>query len=361
MPHVQHTKEYVSCAYGQKLKKLAIMMSSLPYTVHVYGSEDWDFDVSGDKVCCITKKKQHEFFGNNDHKKTFYNITWGPEEEHWQYFNKNAIKEIKKRIQPRDIIGTFSGVCHKQIADAFPDHQFVELGVGYTGVFSKYIIYESYPWMHFVHGLRDNDNGDFYETVIPNYWDISEFPLAKKTKDYYLYVGRIIDRKGYHIAQEVCEKLGKKLILAGQIDHTFTGYGEYIGTIDAKQRGKLMSEAIAVFTPTTYLGPFEGTHAEAMLCGTPVITTNFGVYVNTVVNGVNGYRCDTFGEFLDAAKRVQIWKSSRRAGIQKWAQENFGMDEVAKKYDAYFQRLSNLYDKGWYDEQSWLDVPKSSV
>src|SRR5690606_33001501 len=111
---------------------------------------------------------------------------------------------------------------------------------------------------------------------------------------YYLFVGRIIDRKGYRIAQEVCEKLGKRLILAGQIDGKFQGYGDYIGTVDTKKRGELMSKAIAVFTPTTYIGPFEGVHVEAQLCGTPVITTNFGVYTETVETEVNGYRCNTF-------------------------------------------------------------------
>lgn len=350
LPHTQLTPEYVSCAYTMKALKLAKMMDSLGYRVYLYGSEYFDVDDNIVKIRCITKEKQHEFFGDNDHKKTFYNITWGPEEEHWQHFNKNAIKEIQKRIKPKDLILTFAGVCQKQVADAFPDHMTVEAGIGYTGVFSKYKVFESYAWMHYVHGLLNNDNGDFYETVIPNYWDVDEFPLAGARGDYYLYVGRLIDRKGYRIAQEVCEKLGKKLILAGQTDKPFEGYGEYVGTVDVEERGKLMSEAIAVFTPTTYIGPFEGVHVEAMLCGTPVITTNFGVYTETIDNGFNGYRCGDFQEFLNAARWAEKLPRRQYVRIRNNAQQKWGMYNVRYQYDEYFKKLMRLYDNGWYDE-----------
>lgn len=354
LPHTQWTKDYVSCAYTQKAKKLAIMMSSLGYKVHVYGSKDWDFDVTGDKVTCITKAEQRKFFGKNDHHKTFYNITWGPEEPHWQYFNTNAIKEIKKRSAPGDLILSFSGVCQKMIADALPHLRFVEAGVGYEGVFSNFKVFESYAWMHFVYGKVGQDNGHFYDTVINNYWDITEFP-EPNPQDYYLYIGRLIDRKGYGIAQQVCEKLGKRLILAGQIDHEFTGYGEYIGTVGTEERGKLMAGAIAGFVPTKYIGPFEGVAVESMLCGTPIITTNFGCFTEYNKHGFSGYRCDTFGEFLDAAKKVEKFDIEHRRKIRAYAQSFANMDIVKYKYDAYFKRLSELDNEGWYSEKSWID------
>lgn len=334
-----------------KALKLAKMMDKLGYTVYLYGSEDYDIEGTNiNGIRCITKEEQHKFFGDNDHKKTFYNITWGPEEEHWQHFNKNAIKEISQRISPVDLILTFAGVCQKQVGDAFPNNITVEAGIGYTGVWSQFKVFESHTWEAFVAGLTNNDNGNFYDTVINNYWDPSEFPLGKKRGDYYLYIGRLIDRKGYHIAQQVCEKLGKRLILAGQIDGEFEGYGEYIGTVDTEQRGKLMSEAIAVFTPTKYRGPFEGVHVEAMLCGTPVITTNFGVYTETVENGVNGYRCNDFQEFINAAKWAETVTDKHRAIIQESAQSKWSMDIIAKQYDEYFQRLGRLNGDGWYSE-----------
>jgi glycosyltransferase involved in cell wall biosynthesis len=351
LPHTQLDPEYVSCAYTMKALKLAKMMDKLGYQVYLYGSQV--FDIAGTDIIpitCITKEEQHYFFGDNDHKKTFYNITWDPNDAHWRHFNKNAIQSIAKVIKDTDLILTFAGVCQKEVADAFPNHITVEAGIGYTGVFSKFKVFESYAWMHFVHGLLNDDNGDFYETVIPNYWDPKEFPLAKERGDYYLYIGRLIDRKGYRIAQQVCESLGKRLILAGQIDGEFQGYGEYIGTVGVEERGKLMSEAIAVFTPTTYLGPFEGTHVEAQLSGAPVITTPFGVYTETVEDGVNGWKCHDFQEFVNAAKWAQTVSDKHRAIIQESARSKWSMDEVAKRYDTYFQQLLRLKEGGWYQE-----------
>lgn len=361
LPHTQLTDEYVSCAYTQKARKLAIMMEHLGYEVVSLASEDFDKQIKGEKITCITKEKQQEFFGNNDHNKHFYNITWGPEEAHWVHFNTNAIEAIAKRIKTRDLILTFAGVCQKQVADAFPNNQTVEAGIGYEGVFSKYKVYESYAWQNYIHGRLQSDNGDFYETVIPNYWDTTEFPFAETrkapswlpdgTNDYFLYIGRLIDRKGYRIAQEVCQKLGKRLILAGQMDvgQEFSGYGEYIGTVDVAKRGELMANATAVFTPTIYLGPFEGTHVEAQLAGAPVITTPFGVYNETIKDGYNGFRCYTFQDFLNAVEEVEKFGTTKRKNIRNSARKNWGMSNVAKQYDTYFKRLMTLFGGGWYE------------
>ncbi len=348
LPHTQVTSQYVSCAYTQKCRKLAIMMQNLGYEVFVYGSEDFDPQIKN-PVSVITKAEQHRYFGDNDHTKHFYNITWGPQEAHWVHFNNNVIGEINKRIKDKDIICHFAGVCQKQITDAFPNHQGVEAGIGYSGVYSKFRVFESYAWLNYVHGTLNNDEGDFYETVIPNYWDPSEFPFNERG-DYFLYIGRLISRKGYHIAQEVCEKMGKRLILAGQMDkgQEFNGYGEYVGTVNTEERGELMSKAIAVFTPTTYLGPFEGTHVEAQLCGVPVITTPFGVYNETISDGFNGMRCYTFSDFKAAVGWSTSLTEQHRKDIRANAQKKWSMDEVAKQYDVYFNRLQDLYGKGWY-------------
>lgn len=351
LPHTQLTDEYVSCAYTQKARKLVIMMEKLGYGVVSYASEDFDSKIKGDKVTCITKEKQEEFFGDpTAYKKTFYNITWGVADPCWIHFNSNAILEIQKRIQPGDLILTFAGVCQQMIANAFPNNHTVEAGIGYTGVFSKFRVYESAAWEGFVHGRADNDTIEWYETIIPNYWDEKEFPFSNKRGDYYLFVGRLIDRKGYTIAQQVCEKLGKRLILAGQMSEgqQFTGYGEYIGTVDTEQRGKLMANAIAVFTPTWYLGPFEGVHVEAQLAGTPVITTPFGVYNDTVVDGVNGWKCNDFQEFINAAKAAKELTIIQRSHIREGAQARWSMDKVALMYDKYFKRIANLQQDGWY-------------
>ncbi len=352
LPHTQLTQDYVSCAYTSKARKLAVMMESIGYETVNYASEDFDPEIKGDKVTCITKAEQAHFFGDaSQYKKTMYNITWGPSDPCWVHFNQNAIEELKKRIKPKDLILTFAGYCQEMVAKAFPNNMTVEAGIGYTGWFSPYKVFESYAHMHYCYGDRRTDNGNFYDTVIPNYWDKDEFPFAEETKDYFLFVGRLIDRKGYAIAQEVCKHLGKKLILAGQLDvnQKFEGYGTHIGTINVEERGKLMSEAQALFVPTKYLGPFEGVHAEALLCGTPVITTNFGVFTETVQDDFNGKRCNVYKEFVEAVRWAENVSQEQRKAIRLDAQSKYSLEAVAKQYDAYFMRLMDLYGKGWYE------------
>lgn len=354
LPHTQVTDEYVSCAYTMKAKKLADMLVDLGYKTYIVASEE--NETKAELLTAITKKEQHQFFGEpGAYKKTFYNITWGPQDKHWVHFNNNAIKQIKKRIKPGDIIMHFAGYCQKQVHDAFPNNRTIEAGIGYTGVYGQFNVYESYAHMHYVHGEKKDDNGNFYDTVIPNYYDTKEFPFSKERGDdkgeYFLFVGRLIDRKGYRIAQEVCQKLGKRLILAGQVgDEGFSGYGEHVGTIGVKERGELMSKATALFVPTTYLGPFEGVHAEAMLCGTPVITTNFGVFTETVANDFNGQRCDDFYDFINAVEWAEKLSTQQRKAIREDAQLDFGMDSVAHLYDRYIQRIMRLSGDGWYEK-----------
>ena len=345
LPHTQTTAEYTHCAYTQKVRKFCNMMTDLGHEVILYASEENEARVS-ELVTVITKEKQQELFGGNDHTKEFFNITWGVYDPGWVEMNSNAIRAIAERIKPRDFICIIGGTCQQIIADAFPDNMSVEYGIGYLGTFSKYRVFESYAHMHYVHGQDRDDSGSFYDTVIPNYYDAEEFPYAEKTEDYYLFIGRLIDRKGWRIAQEVCEKLGKRLILAGQGD--FSGYGEHVGVVGVEKRGELMSKAKAVFVPTTYMEPFGGVHAEALLCGTPVITTNFGVFTETVQNGINGYRCDTFRDFTAATQATEKFSASKRKKIRASAQQRFSTEHVRGQYQAYFDRLYDLWNDGWY-------------
>jgi glycosyltransferase involved in cell wall biosynthesis len=169
------------------------------------------------------------------------------------------------------------------------------------------------------------------------------FPAGNGDGNYYFYIGRIIDRKGYRIAQEVCERLGKRLILAGPGEGT--GYGEFIGNVGPEQRAELMGGAIALFAPTLYIEPFGNIAVEAQTCGTPTITTDWGAFVETNINGVTGYRCRTLADFVRAAEDV---KSLDRAAIRQQAIEKYSLATVGKMYEEYFERLLTLWDDGWY-------------
>lgn len=365
LPHTQTTKEYNACAYTEKVRKFCDMMKSLGHKVYLYASEDNEANCD-ELITVVSKEEQQAWFGDNDFHKKFFNITWDPMDIHWQRMNANAIKEIDKRSGPKDFVCLIGGVCQKMIADSMPDLMSVEFGIGYTGVFSKYKVYESYAWMQYVSGTRGEANGNFYDAVIPNYFQEEDFPFSAEKDDYYLFMGRMIKRKGPDIAVAVTEAIGAKLILAGQgieksyIDDegnqvyeapelTLKGkHIEHIGYADTKKRGELMSRAKAIFVPTTYLEPFGGVSVEAMMCGTPVIATDFGVFPENVVHGKTGFRFRTLGEATWAAKHAGELDPHE---IRDYAVKNFGMERVKYLYQAYFEQLSTLWGEGWYDPE----------
>ena len=273
--------------------------------------------------------------------------------------------EIRKRMQPDDFILSTFGNNQKPILDAVGLRLGVESGVGYSGTFAEFRVFESTPWMHYIWGKygTPKDDGLWYDTVIPNTFDPEEFPLVerKAREDYYVYMGRLIQRKGIDIAAQVCDRLGKKLIVAGQgelRDAALDGYKciEFVGSIqDQAQKAHLLGHAQAVFCPTLYIEPFGGVAVEAMMCGTPVITSPYGAFMETVQQGVTGFRCQDFADFVFAASAVASLDCNK---IRRYAVSRYSNSVAAEKYDEYFKRLHTIVaGKGWYEERSsnrWL-------
>jgi glycosyltransferase involved in cell wall biosynthesis len=317
------------------------MMTDLGHEVILYAGEKNEAPVT-EHVVCISESMRAVAVGD----KHYTTASFDTNLPHWQVFNATVINKMRERLEPKDFICLIGGYAHKPIADAFPNHTSVEFGIGYGGTFAKYRVFESYAWMHSIYAGHTNPtavDGGFFDAVIPGYLEPEMFPAGDGDGDYYFFIGRIIDRKGYRIAQEVCERLGKRLILAGPGDGT--GYGEFIGNVGPEERAELMGGAIALFAPTLYIEPFGNIAIEAQVCGTPTITTDWGAFTETNINGVTGYRCRTLADFVRAAEDV---KSLDRAAIRQHAIERYSLEIVGKQYEDYFTRLLTLWDDGWY-------------
>jgi glycosyltransferase involved in cell wall biosynthesis len=354
LPHTNTVAEFSTCAYTAKVIGFCKMMMARGHEVFLYAGEQNEAPCT-EHIPCISEIVRAAAVGD----KHYVSASFDPNDAHWRLFNANAITEIRRRALPKDFICVIGGYPHKAIADAFPEFMTVEFGIGYGGTFSKYRVWESYAWMHTcygaaTHGNPQNANGEWFEAVIPGYLDPAMFPLGsaatRKKKDYYLFVGRLIDRKGYKIAIEVCQRLGKRLVIAGpgakEAGLVWSPEVEYVGVVGPEERGKLMSEATAVFVPTIYIEPFGNVAIEAMACGTPVITSDWGAFTETVIDGVTGFRCRTFKEFCDAAIKA---RSLTPLKIQNHVIDRYSHAVIGAKYEAYFERLLLLWGKGWYE------------
>jgi len=345
LPHTQTTDDFSSCAYTQKVRGFARMMMELGHEVFLYAGE-FNNAPCTEHVSCISEAGRLAACGGLHYTQASFDGAL----PHWVDFNRAVIAAIQHRIQPKDFICVISGRNAKPIADAFfPGSMTVEFGIGYGGTFSQYRIWESYAWMHTVYGAqcatRDPHtiDGIWFDAVIPGYLDITEFPFSEEKDDYFLYVGRLTDRKGWKIAEEICKHRGKRLIIAGQGD-TPT-YGEHVGSVVPPARNLLMMRAQALIMPTVYIEPFGNVAIEAMACGTPVISTDWGAMTETVIEGVTGFRCRTFQEFVEATYNV---KHLNCKNIRSWVAQNYSLAVIAKQYERHFHRLMNLWTDGWY-------------
>jgi glycosyltransferase involved in cell wall biosynthesis len=212
--------------------------------------------------------------------------------------------------------------------------------------------------MHAYYGMTGvgHCQSDWYDVVIPNYFDLDDFEYAPQNKeDYLLFLGRVYEGKGIHVAVQVAETMGKKLIVAGQNPDglVFPKNVEFVGYADIETRKQLMSRARAAFVPSMYIEPFGGVQIELLLSGTPTITTDWGSFTENNINGVTGYRCRTFDQFVTAVNCIDKIKP---IDCRKWG-ENFSLQKVAPMYEEYFQNVLDVYTgKGWYEMHDRNDL-----
>lgn len=265
----------------------------------------------------------------------------------WVLSNLRAADAIRERKQSRDFICTIGGLPQREVADAHLDLQTVEYSVGYGASYAPFRVFESRAWQHHTYGAQGLSNR-FYDDVIPNFFEAHEFDATQPREDFLLYVGRLTEQKGIAIACQVAQAAGIPLKVVGHGNTALVTHGaECIGEVSVAERNSLMARARALICPTQYVEPFGNVAAEAQLCGTPVISTNFGGFTESVIQGRTGFRCNYFGEFLRA---VEDAKSLNHAEIRLLAEHRFSFDAVRPKYEAYFQRLQNLWGEGWYSK-----------
>lgn len=339
LPNAQTTREYSLDGFAQCTIRFAKLLKSLGHYVILYGSDENEAPCD-EFVTCISKADQKTLLGTSEYQHAAIDERYPL----WQMANVKMAVEVGRRKQPKDFLCLIGGASQKYVADFHPDLMCVEYSIGYEGSFSQYRVYESHIWRHWTHGKQNMVDGRFFDDVIPVFFDPEEFPVCYEPEDYFLYCGRFVRRKGVQIACATAEKAGVKLYSIGHANEQLPTYGENLGPLPMDERNKWMSKAKAVFTPTTYIEPFCCVAVEAQMCGTPVISTDFGGFTETVEHGKTGYRCNFLGEFVQAVKDID---KIDRHYVRERAASKYSIASAAPRYQQYFDRLSLLWNGGW--------------
>lgn len=178
--------------------------------------------------------------------------------------------------------------------------------------------------------------------------DTDRFAYHPFPKDYFLYLGRVTEEKGVHLAIEAAKAADVPLVIAGA-SYPAEGYWHkniepeinektvrYVGVANVAQKIELLQGARALLFPTQYDETFGLVMIEAMSCGTPVIGWKNGSVPEVVKDGVTGFIVDSVVGMVEAIKSID--KISRQA-TRRRAEAYFSQNKMTQGYLRVYERI----------------------
>lgn len=181
-------------------------------------------------------------------------------------------------------------------------------------------------------------------------------PMGAPTRDYLLWAGRVIDKKGPLEAIMVAKTVGMPLILAGEItepEYFETTIKPHIDNRLIRLSGnetpdgmvKLYQNAKVTIVPTKWNEPFGLVPVESFSCGTPVIGYGRGGVIETVASGTGFLVPESEGVsgLVDKMKQLlTLDQTSYRAMCTKARQhviDHFSVQRMVEGYEVVYKRI----------------------
>lgn len=361
------------CAFtGKALRFSKMMKGFFPKIIEYsnFGSES-----EADKhVVMLTKAEWKKHYAPES-KEAF----WGDKAIHgtpsWHIFDSRLRIALRARVKDGDFIGHPFGHAHRDLVADFPLQCHVETGIGYPDApMGAFRIFESEAWKHWHWGKHGEEHGHgtnkCWTYVIPNYFDLDEWPFQSATDQkhpYVLFMGRLTDTKGAYILADIAQQW-VRLYPQSPLHFKFAGQGDweplkaalgpaaeradYMGSVQGTARAVLIGGAVASMMPTNFIEPFGGSGIEGMLTGTPLLASDWGAFTETVVPGVNGFRCKTLGDWLAA---IDTAPALSRKVVAEHARARYSLKACRAHYERAFTAMADLWrGPGWYSERNTL-------
>ena len=344
--HTVPKASFSHCAFTGRVIRFGKMMRPFGYEVIEYSNEGTEAE-SDEHVQILSKEEflplQAKMKAAPPHGEA------STDSEIYHEFCKKLNPELLKRVNKGDIVCHPFGHTHGYLKDLLPQAYHVEIGIGYPSCFFDLRVYETYAWWHYHQG-KENRNGKNYEWVCPMGYDIDDWEPSYEPGKYLLYFGRVIECKGLQIVKEIAANVDMPVIMVGAgTPELFLSEDipnlTYQGPVTGKDRSELLRGAYAMLMPTIYTEPFGGAGVEGMLCGTPLIASDYGAFTETVSHGYNGFRCKTLGDYLEAVKMAG---DLNRRAIASQARAKYSLQNVGSQMDKVFKQIKALDHKGWY-------------
>jgi glycosyltransferase involved in cell wall biosynthesis len=186
--------------------------------------------------------------------------------------------------------------------------------------------------------------------LVPNGVPLDSYPFVEDpgADAPLVFLGRVEEIKGPHLAIEVARRSGLPLVIAGnvpqvhqpwfdlhiapQLDDSIT----YIGPVDDQQKAQLLGSARALLMPILWEEPFGIVMAEALACGTPVLGFDRGAVPEVVEHGVSGFVVETLDELVVAVGRLD---QLRRTDSRRRVEERYSELAIAEGYLNVYEQM----------------------
>ncbi len=168
--------------------------------------------------------------------------------------------------------------------------------------------------------------------MIPNGVALATYPFSPRVSDDapLVFLGRIEEIKGPHLAIEIARRAGASLIIAGNVPEAHLAWFEahvaphvdgdrvrYVGPVNDVQKSQLLGRARALLMPILWEEPFGIVMAEAMACGTPVLGLDRGAVAEVVDDRVTGFVRRDIDGLVEAVSRIgEIDRAACRARVR---------------------------------------------
>lgn len=350
VPHTRLSSAFSHCAFSTKVQRWGPMMRALGYETVLYGiGQPEDSSGWSEVVEILTPAEQEALLGFDPlaDPTRFHGdaANWGS--PLYREFNRRLAPLLEGAVQGDDVVCLHFGKAHNAaLSPRLVQQHALEPGIGYPECTVGYRIYESHAWMNW-HLGRENRNPWLSEWVVPNYFDVADWPLRETpvTEGYLLYFGRLGKIKGLNAVWQIARaRPDLEVVLCGQGDPSpwLTEPNiRYERPKHGRDRAALFHGARCVLMPTEYVEPFGGVAVEAMLTGTPVVASDHSVFVETIPSPA--LRARSLADYLAA---IEVAQRAVPAKLREHALQ-YSMEAVGPRFDRVLQSVPALRREGF--------------
>jgi glycosyltransferase involved in cell wall biosynthesis len=182
------------------------------------------------------------------------------------------------------------------------------------------------------HHARFHNSSQF----VYNGLDPCDYIYSEKKDDYFLFLSKASrSSKGVDRAIQLAKRMGFKLLIAGGYRLSLNRNIKFLGEVGGRRKAELLAHARGLIFPIRWDEPFGLVTIEAMVSGTPVISTPCGAVPEIVTPDV-GFICKDDNEMENAVEHI----SEKLPQVcRNRVMENFTSQIMARNYLSCYNNI----------------------